>query len=261
MPENKIEWCTHTSNPFTGCNHGCGFCYARRMASRWSYNTRTTYHRVAYEYGDPFVPTVHLELFAKLDRALTGARKARDVFLGSMSDMCCDVAWSVMNNGIVQCETRSTEWLQRKIQNLARRHPRHTFLILTKAPKNLITGWPKNVRLGVSITHSDDSCDMRLIRFRLDHPAIFRWVSVEPLLDPGFDPRMLGTMNWVVVGAQTGAGAPVLHAEHKLVLSAKAIVEYCQRLNVPCFVKSNMRKADPGYPWPKQIPAGCALAA
>lgn len=259
MKESKIEWCTHTENPFTGCSHGCKYCYARRMAHRWSYNTRTKYHKVSMEFGNPFVPTVHLDLFDKLHSTLERARHRRDIFLGSMSDMCCKGPWFVMRNGIVHDGETRPEWLQRKIQWLIRNHVRHTFYMLTKAPANLTHGWPDNARIGVSVSHSDAACDMRLARFRRGHPAMFKWVSVEPLMDPDMDPRMLFGMNWIVVGGQTGVGAPRLVAEHPLVLAAKRIVEWCEMLNLPCFVKSNMRNADHSFPWPKQIPPGCVL--
>ena len=29
MNRSKIEWCDHTWNPVTGCNHNCSYCYAR----------------------------------------------------------------------------------------------------------------------------------------------------------------------------------------------------------------------------------------
>ena len=33
--KTKIEWCSHTWNPITGCRHGCEYCYARRIVSRF----------------------------------------------------------------------------------------------------------------------------------------------------------------------------------------------------------------------------------
>ena len=33
--KTDIEWCSHTWNPVTGSKHGCEYCYARRMASRF----------------------------------------------------------------------------------------------------------------------------------------------------------------------------------------------------------------------------------
>lgn len=33
--KTKIDWCDSTWNPVTGCLHGCGYCYARRIAERF----------------------------------------------------------------------------------------------------------------------------------------------------------------------------------------------------------------------------------
>ena len=33
--KTKIEWCSHTWNPVTGCRHDCPYCYARRIATRF----------------------------------------------------------------------------------------------------------------------------------------------------------------------------------------------------------------------------------
>ena len=35
LHKSKIEWCTHTWNPVTGCLHGCTYCYARRFIDRF----------------------------------------------------------------------------------------------------------------------------------------------------------------------------------------------------------------------------------
>lgn len=35
MNKSKIEWCTSTWNPVTGCLHGCNYCYARKIAERF----------------------------------------------------------------------------------------------------------------------------------------------------------------------------------------------------------------------------------
>lgn len=33
--QTKIDWCDASWNPVTGCLHGCGYCYARRIAERF----------------------------------------------------------------------------------------------------------------------------------------------------------------------------------------------------------------------------------
>lgn len=36
MNKTKIDWADATFNPVTGCFHGCEYCYARRIAERFS---------------------------------------------------------------------------------------------------------------------------------------------------------------------------------------------------------------------------------
>ena len=48
MNETKIEWCDMSWNPITGCLHGCNYCYARRMAKRFSRGTGEGVNPPAY---------------------------------------------------------------------------------------------------------------------------------------------------------------------------------------------------------------------
>ena len=34
--KTQIEWATHVWNPITGCNHGCRYCYAKRIIDRFA---------------------------------------------------------------------------------------------------------------------------------------------------------------------------------------------------------------------------------
>ena len=36
MNTSKIEWCKYTWNPVTGCSHGCPYCYAAKIAHRFT---------------------------------------------------------------------------------------------------------------------------------------------------------------------------------------------------------------------------------
>lgn len=49
--KTKIDWCDSTWNPVTGCLHECEYCYARRIAERFS--TREKYER-------PYEPVLHV---------------------------------------------------------------------------------------------------------------------------------------------------------------------------------------------------------
>lgn len=52
MNKTKIEWCSHTWNPVTGCFHGCPYCYARGIARRFGGHTDILHaaeHQEEYE--------------------------------------------------------------------------------------------------------------------------------------------------------------------------------------------------------------------
>lgn len=52
MQKSKIEWCDSTWNPVTGCLHGCGYCYAKRIAERFGGHScrNTGYKASPFEY-------------------------------------------------------------------------------------------------------------------------------------------------------------------------------------------------------------------
>lgn len=45
MTKTKIEWCDFSWNPVTGCYHGCDYCYARRIATRFGGNDKLSTFR------------------------------------------------------------------------------------------------------------------------------------------------------------------------------------------------------------------------
>ncbi len=268
---SKIGWCDETINPFTGCRQGCRFCYARRMAHRFANIHGTVYERVDLATssvdpetgwsdggGNPFAPAIHLDVLVRhlgrLGRARCGPRR---VFIGSMGDMCFDgTAITFPPDPVLAVrEDWDTGKLQEHLARFCSRLPRHTFLLLTKRPDLLSVGvrWPRNVHLGVSLTSNAD--EHRVVGLLRRGPGVC-WASVEPLLDLDFEPAFLTGLDWVVVGAQTGAGAPdawpVLEA-------ARRVVVWCADNGVPCFVKDNLRKwtLGPGeaWTWPRELPA------
>ena len=90
----------------------------------------------------------------------------------------------------------------------------HTFQVLTKRHERLAAlapelPWPANVWMGVSV-ESDRYA------FRADHlrrtDAAVRFLSVEPLL--GAVPRLtFDSLDWVIVGGESGGGARPLELE------------------------------------------------
>lgn len=303
MSKTKIDWVDggETINPFTGCRgpNGvpCDFCYARKMARRLGGINRTVYERVKYatghedsetgiidDYGDPFYPAIHLDVLDRQEARLVRghkrvpSRNPRRIFVGSMGDFCFpDTAVTFDTNGerFPKALDWSTDRLQLELALFAERIAPHTVLLLTKRPDLLSVRvrWPANVHLGVSVTHNEDAAvRIPLLLEQLRGPAL-PWVSVEPLKDGDFEPRLLHGVKWVVVGVQSGQGTyhhrqagfekvgdemvPVTHGE-VLIQSAERIVEWCYDNKVPCFTKNNLRhlthRYRPPMDWPRELP-------
>jgi protein gp37 len=129
------------------------------------------------------------------------------------------------------------------IMNLCQQH---IFLILTKRPQRMLEVVPcfgyylPNVWMGVSV-EDQETADER-IPLLLQTPAAKRIVSCEPLLGPvdlaewislwGCGCDGSGTIDWVIVGGESGPGARPMRLEW-----AESLVTQCQNVGIPVFVK------------------------
>jgi protein gp37 len=264
MP-HKIELCTHTENPITGCRHAsgrCSYCYARRMAHRLASNPNpgaAPYRAAAQLLGDPFSPALHLRVLEDMRHRLVRCRRERRVFLGSMADVCSRGDWAVLNRDELVA-TWTSALVQHAIAGTCASLPWHQFLILTKSPMHLIDGWTRNVWLGVSCPDTAAGRDnvAALLHAPVGGGAGRHWASVEPLLDPEFDPIVLDGLDWVVLGAMTGPGAlhPDTPEADAIVRAAWRVVDWAERHRVPVFTKRNLRQLDESTFWPQQFPGG-----
>jgi len=255
MGETKIEWCSHTWNPISGCTKistGCKNCFAERMSKRLA-------GRCGYPKDDPFKVTLHPD---KLEQPLRWA-KPRKIFVNSMSDLFHD---DVDEKFIAKVFA---------IMDLARQH---TYMILTKRPERAAKllndedfqfhidwfqsqairefGLPepkeigpfpfKNVWIGVSV-ENQATADER-IPLLLQMPAVVRFISAEPLLGKLDLSRWLGIsrfeegaqwvrdtgadLDLVITGGESGPGARPMHPDW-----ARSLRDQCQAADVPYFFK------------------------
>lgn len=133
MNKTKIEWCTMTWNPITGCLHGCNFCYAKRIAERFGKDLSPAgcgvaerrepmYHETKngkwaiapYPFG--FRPTFHRYRLDEPQRI----KKPQRIFVVSMGDLFG--AW-VPDHWIVE------------VFEACKKAPQHKYMFLTKNPK------------------------------------------------------------------------------------------------------------------------------
>ncbi len=219
MSKSKIEWCTHTWNPVTGCvkiSDGCKFCYAESIAKRFWKDRKFTDVR---SHEDRLEQPLHW-------------KKPSMVFVNSMSDLFHkDIPFEFI----------------KKVHSVMATSI-HTFQVLTKRPDRLIEfkksldWYLGNVWYGTSI-ESQKTADER-IPILLQVPAAVRFLSVEPMLSPvnltwylkkryyQIDLPDIPPVDWVIVGCESGSNRRPCKIEW-----IESIVEQCKSANAPVFVK------------------------
>ena len=232
MNETSISWTNFSWNPWSGCKQispGCAHCYALTSAE----NKRGT---KAFPNGFDLTYRWH-----KLDEPLK-IKKPAMIFVNSMSDL--------------YLEDVPLEAIQRVFE-VMNRTTLHKFQILTKRSKRLLeiadkVIWTPNIWQGVSVENQHWT-------FRIDDllatPAKVKWLSCEPLLSPLDLTKWLPSLDWVVVGGESGPKFRKMDVSW-----ARSIKDQCLSAGVRFFYKqsSGYRSgADPmldgktWHEWPK----------
>ena len=218
--KSAIEWTQSTWNPVRGCtrvSEGCKFCYAERIAARFS-REGLAYEGLAKmtKAGPRWSNEVRL-VEELLDLPLKW-KKPQLVFVNSMSDLFH--------------EDVSSDFIL-KVFDTMRKAEQHHFQVLTKRSKQLVKlnseiKWPENVWMGVSVENQDYT-------FRIDDlretDAHIKFLSLEPLIGELRNLDLTG-IDWVIVGGESGPGARPI--EEKWVIDIR---DQCQEASVPFFFK------------------------
>jgi protein gp37 len=191
---SRIEWTTHTFNPWWGCvkvSPACKHCYAESWAKRtgqdvWGIGADRRFFGEKH-WTEP--------LQWDVEAAAAGVR-AR-VFCASMADVFED--------------RRDLDPWREKLWALIAATPNLDWLLLTKRPhliRNLVPLtdiWPQNVWLGTTV--EDQECaDERLPQLAAI-PAAVRFISAEPLLGPVDLRNWAKLIDWVITGGESGSKA------------------------------------------------------
>lgn len=294
MGENSgIQWTDHTFNIVWGCvekfevidgnrrqDPACQNCYARSFAKRVGQDVWGADKPRRVLTGAWSQP-------AKWNREAKAAGKRAKVFCSSMAD--------VFEDHPTVAEQRERLW------PLIHQTPWLDWQLLTKRPENIMgmvpDSWrgglfPDNVWIGTTVA-DQPYADLR-IPILLAVPARVRFLSVEPMLgpidlsnlvrtmsvgehhysalecdvDPEDDEWNGRTVNWIIIGGESGPKARPLNVD-----AAADLVQQCRSAGVPVFVKqfgerwardSGTHHIDshggdpsvwPSGDWPREMPA------
>jgi protein gp37 len=217
--KSAIEWTDATWNPVTGCSKvspGCAHCYAETLSLRFGWS------RLPWNPENAAANVIlHPE---RLDQPIHW-RQPRRVFVNSMSDLFHELVPDTFIHEVFD-RMAQADW--------------HSYQILTKRPERMaeVVGYYyarhsaqaplPHVWLGTSI--ENDRWTERANALRLT-PAAVRFISAEPLLGP-LPSLNLTSIDWLIVGGESGAGAWPMHPDWARELRERALGE-----NVAFFFK------------------------
>ena len=246
---SKIEWTTHTFNPWIGCTEvspGCAHCYARDMMER-------RYHRVQWGAGQPRSRTTadYWKQPARWHRQAQANGQRERVFCASLADWLDDevpIGWLADLLKLIET-TPHLDWLllTKRIEHWSA----HLQAVshLTQDGATIASTWlegnaPVNVWLGTTVENPAQA--ERRIPHLLALPATLRFLSCEPLLEAinlqqylptvadangtcGLEPSRL---HWIICGGESGKEARTFDLQW-----ARTLRSQCQATGVAFFFK------------------------
>jgi len=208
LNKTKIEWCDLSWNPITGCDHGCWYCYAKKLAQRFP-----------KIFPNGFNPTFHPErLYEPWEY-----KKPSKIFVCSIADIFAD--WT------------HPDWRDQVLLSILSCPVKHTFQLLTKQPQNIPVNmkFPDNIWIGCTVTNEFLDETLRNLTFIKMINARIRFASFEPLLGPLPANMSLRGLQWIIIGKLTGSRKVKLDP-----IWVWDIVKRAQELGIPVFMKNNL---------------------
>lgn len=252
--KSKIAWTDATWNPTTGCSKvsaGCKHCYAERQWPRLSAPGQPYEGR---EFTDIQCHPKRLHqpmLWLKPRRIFVNSMS--DLFHESVTDEFIAAVFSVMANArwhtfqvLTKRPERALEWFRKSAKLSRAWYADSAAKYGFNFPRYEHPWPPENVWLGVSI--EDQETANERIPLLLDIPATVRFLSIEPLIGPvdfheardswikktlaWHTTPMLSSIDWVIVGGESGPKARPMHPEW-----VRTLRDQCAERDVPFFFK------------------------
>jgi protein gp37 len=205
MNKTKIEWTDFSWNPITGCNHGCWYCYAKKLTTRFK-----------KVFPNGFKPTFYPTRLKEPWKY----KKPSKIFVCSISDLFAP--WTL------------PYWRSLVMVSIKNCPVKHTFQLLTKNPELIPRDrFPDNVWIGTTVTNKNG--DWRNIEEIKKVTAKIRFVSFEPLLNYLPIDVCLDGLQWIIIGKLTGSRRIKLNGDW-----VHDIINEAERHDIPFFLKHNL---------------------
>jgi len=239
MGENsKIEWTTHTFNPWIGCarvSPACENCYAEVFAGRFD----VAKWGVASAGGTRKVTSIaNWRLPTQWNEAAHKSATRARVFCASLADIFEDFNGRIIGKGLDK-KHANLDFQRGRLFDLVEACEHLDFLFLTKRPENVrrmireswrSRGLPPNVWLGTTV-EDQKRANERIDRL-LETDAVVHFLSMEPMLGDVDVSPWLGRINWVICGGESGSGARETQVEW-----ARSLRDQCNEAKVSFFFK------------------------
>ncbi len=210
-----------TFNIVWGCqrvSEGCKYCYADTLASRygfalWGPAATTTRRTFGPDYWQ---------------RPLLWNRRAQA--MGHRVSVFCSSMADIFEDHPVVAHERTKLWA------LIEHTPSLNWLLLTKRPENILAmvPWrglfPDWVWVGTSVERQKRA--VQRLPALMEVPAVVRFVSAEPLLEPLDLSPWLPRLQWVICGGESGKEARPFDLDW-----ARVLRDQCAAARVPFFFK------------------------
>ena len=222
---DNVEWALWTWNPVTGCDHGCGYCYARDIANRFY-----THLPEGERFAPVFYPSrMHAPRRMQVPAAAAANIGEKNVFVCSMADLFGKWVPQAWIDAVFAEVERASAW---------------NFLFLTKFPQRLAElRWPANAWVGTTVDTQARVANAE--RSFAGVQAGVKWLSCEPLLER-LTFSSLEMFDWVVIG---GASASTQTAEFQPPWEwVEHLLRQARAAGCKVYMKPNLKTRPREYP-------------
>ena len=221
MVNSKIEWTSHTFNPWMGCtkvSEGCKNCYAEASED-------LRLHKVGWGKGKPRKRTSEdlWKLPLKWEKAAKKSGQHPLIFCASLADVFDEEVEDAWRDDLFA---------------LIRSCPTLRWLLLTKRPKAMLR-YKKQIEelpqiwVGISAENQQRFDERVPDLIKIKSPV--RFLSMEPLLGPVVLSKHIKNLEWVIVGGESTTDGK--SARPMKFTWASQICDECIAAKVPFFFK------------------------